>query len=134
MAAFAVDPAAFGSRWHFSASLVPRQNGMGGKVKLGAISKRGNGYLRLVLVNGAMSVLCSKQAKEDSLAGQIARTNERKVAACALANKMGAHRSGGDDAAGGLRQPATRSTAPALPYHLPAERAISMHLRRRDLC
>jgi transposase len=29
------------------------------------ISKRGNGYLRWLLVNGAMSVLSSKQAKQD---------------------------------------------------------------------
>ena len=65
MAAIAVDPAAFGSGRHFSASLglVPRQDGTGGKVKLGPISKRGNGYLRRLLVNGAMSVLCSKRAQ-----------------------------------------------------------------------
>jgi hypothetical protein len=33
------------------------------RVKLGPISKRGNGYLRRLLVNGAMSVLCSKRAR-----------------------------------------------------------------------
>ena len=67
MAAIAVDPAAFISGRHFSASLglVPRQDGTGGKVKLGPISKRGNGYLRRLLVNGAMAVLCSRHAKHD---------------------------------------------------------------------
>jgi transposase len=46
MAAMVVDPAAFGIGRHFSASLglVPRQDGTGGKVKLGPISKRGNGF------------------------------------------------------------------------------------------
>src|SRR6266566_3740605 len=87
MAAIAVTPAAFTSGRHFSASLglVPRQDGTGGKVKLGPISKRGNGYLRRLLVNGAMSVLCSKRAKQDPW---LTKLQERKVAACALANKM----------------------------------------------
>lgn len=90
MAAIAVDPAAFGSGRHFSASLglVPRQDGTGGKVKLGPISKRGNGYLRRLLVNGAMSVLCSKRAQQDPWLVKLLATKERKVAACALANKM----------------------------------------------
>jgi len=59
MAAMVVEPGAFKSGRHFAASLglVPRQDGTGGKVKLGPISKRGNGYLRRLLVNGAMSVL-----------------------------------------------------------------------------
>jgi transposase len=90
MAAIAVDPATFVSGRHFSASLglVPRQDGTGGKVKLGPISKRGNGYLRRLLVNGAMSVLCSKRAKADPWMVKLLETKERKVAACALANKM----------------------------------------------
>src|SRR5271165_4320273 len=90
MAAIAVNPAAFASGRHFSASLglVPRPDGTGGKVKLGPISKRGNGYLRRLLVNRAMSVLCSKRAKEDPWLVKLLETKERKVAACALANKM----------------------------------------------
>jgi transposase len=90
MAAIAVDPAAFASGRHFSASLglVPRQEGTGGKVKLGPISKRGNGYLRRLLVNGAMSVLSSKRAKADPWLVKLLQTKERKVVACALANKM----------------------------------------------
>ena len=90
MAAVVVDPAAFVSGRHFSASLglVPRQDGTGGKVKLGPISKRGNGYLRRLLVNGAMSVLSSKRAKQDPWLVRLIETKARKVAACALANKM----------------------------------------------
>src|SRR6185437_4264052 len=55
MAAMVVDPAAFrrGSDSAASLGLVPRQEGPGGKVWLGPISKRGNGYLRRLLVNGA---------------------------------------------------------------------------------
>ena len=87
MAAIVVNPMTFTSGRHFSASLglVPRQEGTGGKVKLGPISKRGNGYLRRLLVNGAMSVLCSKQAKQDPWLVKLLETKERKAAACALA-------------------------------------------------
>lgn len=37
--------------------LVPRQSGTGGKVKLLGISKRGDNYLRTLLIHGARSVL-----------------------------------------------------------------------------
>ena len=67
---------------------VPRQDGTGGKVRLGPISKRGNGYLRRLLVNGAMSVLSSRRAKGDPWLAELLATKPRKVAACALANKM----------------------------------------------
>ena len=90
MAAMAVDPGAYRRADDFSASLglVPRQEGTGGRVKLGPISKRGNGYLRRLLVNGAMSVLRSKRAKEDPWLVKLLATKPRKVAAVALANKM----------------------------------------------
>ena len=42
--------------------LVPKQNGTGGKVRLGSISKRGDTYLRILLIHGARSVLA--HAKE----------------------------------------------------------------------
>lgn len=90
MAAMAVNPAAFASGRDFAASLglVPRQDGTGGKVKLGPISKRGNGYLRRLLVNGAMAVLNSKRAKHDPWLIKLKTTKPRKLAAVALANKM----------------------------------------------
>ena len=90
MAAMVVNPAVFRSGRDFSASLglVPRQDGTGGRVKLGPISKRGNGYLRRLLVNGAMSVLNSKRARQDPWLVKLLETKERKVAAVALANKM----------------------------------------------
>ncbi len=90
MAAMVVAPGAFKSGRHFAASLglVPRQDGTGGKLRLGPISKRGNGYLRRLLVNGAMSVLCSRRAKEDPWLVKLLAEKKRLVAACALANKM----------------------------------------------
>jgi transposase len=90
MAAMVIAPAAFRSGRDFAASLglVPRQDGTGGKVKLGPISKRGNGYLRRLLVNGAMSVLCSKRAKQDPWLVKLLASKPRKLAAVAVANKM----------------------------------------------
>ncbi len=90
LAAMVVNPAAFVSGRDFAASLglVPRQEGTGGKVKLGPISKRGNGYLRRLLVNGAMAVVCGNRAKHDPWLVKLLAAKERKVVAVALANKM----------------------------------------------
>jgi transposase len=90
MAAMVVDPSAFRRSSDFAASLglVPRQDGTGGKVWLGPISKRGNGYLRRLLVNGAMALLKSKRAKEDPWLRKLLASKPRKVVAVALANKM----------------------------------------------
>ena len=63
-----------------SLGLVPRQMGTGGKVRLGPISKRGNGYLRRLLVNGAMSVLNSKRAKQDPWLIGLLERKPRKLA------------------------------------------------------
>jgi transposase len=62
--------------------------GTGGVVKLGPISKRGNGYLRRLLVNGATSVLNSKRAKQDPWLRKLLENKPRKLAAVAVANKM----------------------------------------------
>ena len=90
MAAFVTNPAVFRSGGDFAASLglVPRQSGTGGKVKLGPISKRGNGYLRRLLVNGATSVLNSRRARQDPWLVKLLATKPRKLVAVALANKM----------------------------------------------
>jgi transposase len=46
--------------------LVPRQNSTGGKIRLGGITKRGNRYLRRLLINGASAnLLRSKATKAD---------------------------------------------------------------------
>lgn len=84
------DPSIFDSARHFSASLgiVPRQEGTGGRVRLGPISKRGDGYLRRLLVNGAMAVLRSPAAKRDPWLVKLLEHKPLKVVAVALANKM----------------------------------------------
>jgi transposase len=90
MAALVIDPGAFKRSSDFAASLglVPRQDGTGGKVRLGPISKRGNGYLRRLLVNGAMALLNSKHAQQDPWLAKLLASKPRKVAAVALANKL----------------------------------------------
>ena len=58
------DARAFKSGREFCAwlGLVPKQTGTGGKVRLGGISKRGDTYVRTLLIHGATSVLA--HAKE----------------------------------------------------------------------
>jgi len=90
MAAIVTDPRHFDSGRDFAASLglVPRQDSTGGKTKLGPISKRGNGYLRRLLVNGATSVLNGKNARNDPWLAKMLESKPKKLAAVALANKM----------------------------------------------
>jgi len=71
--------------------LVPRQNSSGGKERLGGISKKGNPYLRKLLVTGATCQL--RGQRPDKAAGgewfrQLMRRKSARVASVALANKM----------------------------------------------
>ncbi|MFM5523775.1 IS110 family RNA-guided transposase [Aeromonas jandaei] len=70
--------------------LVPRQNSSGGKQTLLGISKRGDSYLRTLLIHGARAVLRVAERKESFagswLAGVMGRRNSN-VAAVAQANK-----------------------------------------------
>lgn len=69
--------------------LVPRQHSSGGKPTLLGISKRGDTYLRTLLIHGARAVIRQAQNKADDggwLHQLIARRN-KNVAAVALANK-----------------------------------------------
>jgi transposase len=77
---------------HYSASLgiVPRQNSSGGKSALLGISKRGNRYIRTLLIHGARAVLRTCQNKNDKLSLWLQGLMQRRgfnVAAVALANK-----------------------------------------------
>jgi len=60
--------AAFSKGREFAAwlGLLPNQRSTGGKTKLGAISKRGNCYLRKILIHGARAVVL--RSKRDRLA------------------------------------------------------------------
>jgi transposase len=67
--------------------LVPRQNGSGGKVKLGGISKRGDVYLRTLLIHGARSVISASKHLPERMRVMLTR-RPTNVVAVALANKM----------------------------------------------
>ena len=69
--------------------LVPRQHSSGGKQNLLGISKRGDTYLRTLLIHGARSVIYRAGHKPESCSwinGVVNRRN-KNVAAVALANK-----------------------------------------------
>lgn len=85
------DPSAFTSGRHFAAwlGLVPKQNATGGRQSLGRISKRGDSYLRRLLINGAQSVLrWAKKGKSSPWLISLLERRPRSVVAIALANKM----------------------------------------------
>jgi transposase len=90
IAATVAKPDEFSSGREFAAwlGLAPRQNSTGGKARLGGISKRGDRYLRRLLVNGAHAVMLrSKAAKADPWLSALRRRRPRLVVAVALANK-----------------------------------------------
>jgi len=83
------EASAFKSGREFCAwlGLVPKQTGSGGKVRLGHISKRGDKYVRTLLIHGARAALC--RAKEPS--AWLVALKERRptnVAIVAQAAKM----------------------------------------------
>lgn len=83
------DAKAFKSGREFAAwlGLVPGQVGTGGKVRLLGISKRGDTYLRTLLIHGARAVLT--HAKEPSAwIQEISKRRPPNVVTVALANKM----------------------------------------------
>jgi len=70
--------------------LTPRQHSSGGKERLLGISKRGDVYLRVLLIHGARSVLRTSKDKADRLSQWVTRLAARShpnVAVVALANK-----------------------------------------------
>ena len=70
--------------------LVPRQHSSGGKPTLLGISKRGDAYLRTLLIHGARSAILAAQRKTENrnvwLANLLTRRHPN-IAAVALANK-----------------------------------------------
>lgn len=90
IAATVAEPTGFRSGREFAAwlGLVPRQNSTGGKIRLGGISKRGNQYLRRLLINGASAnLLRSKATNADPWVIGMRRRRPSLVVAVALANK-----------------------------------------------
>jgi transposase len=83
------DPTAFKSGRELAAylGLVPRQTGTGGKIRLGGITKRGDSYVRMLLIHGARAVLF-KSKRKTAWCEQVLQRRPVNVAAVALANKM----------------------------------------------
>ena len=83
------DAKAFRSGREFAAwaGLVPKQKGSGGKVSLPGISKRGDTYLRTLLIHGARSVLTNSKNPGEWVE-QMMKRRPKSVVVVALANKM----------------------------------------------
>jgi transposase len=69
--------------------LVPRQHSSGGKSNLLGMSKRGDSYLRTLLIHGARSVIYRAGQKADACSwiNAVVQRRNKNVAAVALANK-----------------------------------------------
>jgi transposase len=89
LAATLGDGAAWRSGREFSASLglVPAHSGTGGKARIGHISKRGDPYLRTLLIHGARAVIRHSKQKPKWLEQMLER-RPVNVVIVALANKM----------------------------------------------
>ena len=87
------DAKSFRSGREFAAylGLVPRQSGTGGRIKLLGISKRGDAYLRTLLIHGARTVLTQQSRADRTLdpwLKELLMRRPKNVAIVALANKM----------------------------------------------
>jgi transposase len=69
--------------------LVPKQHSSGGKTNLQGISKRGDTYLRTLLIHGARAVIrqIERKANVQGWLGNLLGRRNKNVAAVALANK-----------------------------------------------
>ena len=80
------DAAQFGA-W---LGLTPRQNSSGGRSNLGRITKRGDSYLRTLLIQGAKSIVLTAHRRDDPISRWAQALRERcgwQKAVVALANK-----------------------------------------------
>jgi transposase len=70
--------------------LVPRQSSTGGKERLGRISKRGDHYLRWLLVVGGLAVIryAQRHGTRRPWLLKLLQRRKSKIAAVAMANKM----------------------------------------------
>ncbi len=87
------DPRHYTNGRDFAANLglVPREHSSGGKQRLYGITKRGDTYLRTLLIHGARSALRCAGDKPDKMlcwASKLAQRSQYNLAAVALANKM----------------------------------------------
>jgi transposase len=89
LAATLGDASGWRSGREFAASLglVPAHSGTGGKSRMGHLSKRGDPYLRTLLIHGARAVVTNTKVKPTWLE-ELLRRRPLNVAVVALANKM----------------------------------------------
>jgi len=74
-----------------SLGIVPAHSGSGGSVRIGSITKRGDIYLRSLVINGARSVVCHIREKTDGLSCWIRKlqvTKSFNKVVVAVANKL----------------------------------------------
>ena len=79
-----------GRQFAAALGLVPKQHSSGNKQRLQGISKRGDGYLRQLLIHGARTVWRFRQKAPDfeqTWLGRLAKRRPTNVALVALANK-----------------------------------------------
>jgi transposase len=79
-----------GDYWKTTVSLAPKQRSSGGKSQLGTITKRGDPYLRTLLIQGAKSVVHTAHLRSDPISIWVQALKERsgwQKAVVALANK-----------------------------------------------
>ncbi|HYZ40782.1 MAG TPA: IS110 family transposase [Stellaceae bacterium] len=92
IAATVADPSLFRSGREFAAwlGMTPRQNSSGGKERLGRTSKRGDKYIRSLLIAGAVAVLRharNRPTRDGEWVRAMLARKPTKLAAVALANK-----------------------------------------------
>jgi transposase len=126
LVAFIGDIRRFPSGRHFASylGLTPREYSSGLKRNLGRISKRGDGYLRTLLIHGARSVLVhARKQQPDRLrewANNLAKTHVLPRLPVAVANKLPASLG-----------PSGITSAPSLSYQSPPDQR-RMHLSPRS--
>jgi transposase len=85
------DPRLFKNGRHMSAwiGIVPENDSTGGKIKQKGLSKKGDRYLRSLLVNGAMAVIRQAEIRSDKYpwVTKLLGRMSKKQAAIAIANK-----------------------------------------------
>ena len=70
--------------------IVPRQDSSGGKTRLGRITKRGDDYLRTLLIQGAKAAVMSAHKRDDAISRWLVQLTARvgwQKACVAMANK-----------------------------------------------
>ena len=112
--------------------LVPREYSTGGKTTLLGISKRGNKYLRRMIIHGARSCVVHLDRSRDRL-GAVARRprnpNAPKQGRRCAGGKDRPHRMGGDDPA----RCELRAAGSSLPLTMPPRTARFVNVMTRQL-